>query len=123
MVYPKNDVAQNNNDNNTRNTNDRNEKKNKRYDGRRYERWYDNNHCGGFSGQAQYFRNRENRPRRLIQCYKCLKKGIDILSVHTRIELTINSIQVVVSAITLWRISTPCLKRSIIRKTLMSCLV
>ena len=45
-----------------------------RYDGRRYERRFDNR-CGGYGGQGRFSGNRDNRPRRPIQCFTCYNEG------------------------------------------------
>ena len=52
-VYQTIAVAQNNEQNNL--PNDQN---NQRYEGRRYEHWYDNRH-GGYGGRGQFSRNRD----------------------------------------------------------------
>ena len=68
-VYQTTTVAQNNEKNNL--PNDQN---NQRYEGRRYERWYDNRH-GGYGGRGRFSGNQDNRPRRPIQCFTCYKEG------------------------------------------------
>ena len=50
-VYQTNVVAQNNEQNNLPN-----DQKNQRYEGQRYERWYDNRH-GGYEGRGRFSEN------------------------------------------------------------------
>ena len=47
---------------------------NQRYEGHQYERQFDNQR-GGYGGRGQFSRNRDNRPRRPIQCFTCYKEG------------------------------------------------
>ena len=62
-------VAQHNEQNNL--ANDPNDQ---RYDGRRYECWYDNQRpC--YEGRGRFPGNCDNRPRRPIECFTCYKEG------------------------------------------------
>ena len=72
MVCQTNVVAQNND--NTQSSNDQNEPNNQRYEGHRYERWFENHH-GGYGGRGRFFINRNNQPRWPIQCFICYKEG------------------------------------------------
>ena len=71
-VYQTNAVAQNNDNNSW--SNSQNKQNNQRYEGRRYEHRFDN--CqGGYGGWVWFSGNRDNRPRRPIQCFTCYKEG------------------------------------------------
>ena len=51
-----------------------NDQNGQRYDGRRYERRYDNRRPG-YGGRGRFPGNRDNRLRRPIQCFTCYKEG------------------------------------------------
>ena len=68
-VYQTNAVAQHNEQNNLAN-----DPNSQRYDGRRYERRYDNRRAG-YGGRGRFPGNRDNQPRRPIHCFTCYKEG------------------------------------------------